>query len=74
MKRLGYRAGIEMIALNDEPLEMDADAMVGFATVMLLGFLFGKEQEEVARDVVKFRKRQLSLEKELRRRAAEAPL
>jgi hypothetical protein len=57
MKRASYREGVEIIALNDEPTEMDPEAMIGFASVMLLAALFGVEQSRVAADVVKFRKK-----------------
>jgi hypothetical protein len=55
--RRGYKAGIECIALNDEPEDMDAEHMRGFASVMLLAHLFGKTQEKVARDVVAYRQK-----------------
>lgn len=46
---------MELIALNDEPLNNDAAEMAGFASVMLLAFLFSKNQRTVADDVVKCR-------------------
>lgn len=55
MKRASYREGIEIIALNDEPAELDAEFMTGMATVLLLAELFGVTQERVAKDVVRFR-------------------
>lgn len=57
LKRASYREGVEIIALNDEALEMDPVRMVGMATVLLLAELFGTQQERVAADVIKYRKR-----------------
>lgn len=57
LKRASYREGVEIIALNDEALEMDPSVMVGMATVLLLAALFGTQQERVAADVIKYRKR-----------------
>jgi len=59
-KRASYREGVEIIALNDEAGELDCKEMVGMATVMLLAELFGKSQETVAADVVRFREKELS--------------
>lgn len=58
MKRASYREGVEIIALNDEVAELDEEVVTGLASVMLLAELFGVEQARVARDVVRFRKRQ----------------
>jgi len=55
--RRGYRAGVECIALNDEPCEMDPAEMTGFASVMVVAMLFGKDQRTVAEDVVRLRRR-----------------
>lgn len=58
-KRLGYKAGVEFIALNDEPTYMsdeEQEWMAGFASVHLLALLFNKEPATVAADVVKYRR------------------
>lgn len=56
MKRASYRDGIDFIALNDEPEELDEEVVGGLATVLLLSELFGVPRERVARDVVRYRK------------------
>lgn len=55
MKRANYREGIDIIAMNDDPMEMDVEAVSESITVMLLAELFGVERERVARDVVRHR-------------------
>lgn len=57
MKRASYRNGIDFIACNDEPGEMDPDAIKGMPSVFLLAELFGVTQEKVAADVVRLRKK-----------------
>lgn len=58
MKRASYREAIEIIALNDEPEELDEEVMLGMATVMLTASIFGVEQARVARDVVRYRRKE----------------
>lgn len=58
MKRASYREAVEIIAMNDEPTELQAENVVGMATVMLIAEIFGTTQERVAADVVRFRKRE----------------
>lgn len=55
--RPSYRKGIENIALNDEPSFMDEDDLIGQTSVHAISAAFDKELEEVARDVIRFRKR-----------------
>jgi len=55
VKRASYREAIEYVALNDEPSEIDADAMIGFASVQLIAHVFRVDDERVARDVVRKR-------------------
>lgn len=55
--RASYRKGVEIIALNDEPGDMDVTSVASFTTVGLLADLFGKTTEEVAKDVVRFREK-----------------
>jgi hypothetical protein len=52
-----YRKAIEAIALNDEPLEMDVEAMAGMASVMVVAVAFDKDQDKVAADVIRFREK-----------------
>jgi hypothetical protein len=55
MAHKGYRFGIEWIALNDEPAEVDASEVASLISVCLLADLFGKTTEEVAKAVVRIR-------------------
>lgn len=57
MKRASYREGIEIIALNDNCDLETEDELIGMPSVFLLAHLFGVDQERVARDVVRYRKR-----------------
>lgn len=58
MKRASYRAGVEHIALNDDPTELDESVVSATLTVGLLADLFGVDPERVAKDVIRFRKKQ----------------
>lgn len=71
MKRASYRLGVEIIALNDEPAEMDPEVVQGLASVMLLAELFGVTQARVAEDVVAYREKEAKREKACRRCAKE---
>lgn len=55
MKRASYREGVEVIAMNDEPTEMEVSNVIGTPTCMLLAVLFDVSQDRVAEDVVKYR-------------------
>lgn len=55
-KRAGYKEVIEYIALNDEPLIMEAEDLVGFPSVQTCAIAFGKTYEQVAAAVSKYRK------------------
>lgn len=52
----GYRAAVEYIALNDEPLIMEAEVMAGYPSVQAVGVGFGKTDQEVAEAVIKSRR------------------
>lgn len=53
--RASYRMGIQWIADNDEPDEMDPSVIDGFISVQLLADLFGKDPLVVAKAVAKAR-------------------
>lgn len=55
MKREGYKAIVEYIALNDEPMCLDAETLIGQPSVQVAAIAFGKTYEQVAEAVVKFR-------------------
>lgn len=52
-----YRRAIEAIALNDETECRDIDQMAGMASVLVTAITFGKDQDQVAADVVRWRTR-----------------
>lgn len=52
MARASYKRGVEWIAHNDEPDDVDADSVSEYITTSLLADLFDKSCERVARDVV----------------------
>ena len=66
-----YRKGVRYIALYDEPREMDAGNMAGYASVHVLAEVFDKPESKVAEDVIKQRYKQLEWDAQDRRRAAE---
>lgn len=57
LKRASYRAGVEWIAMNDEPTERDPELVKGVISVCLLADLFGCEAAVVAQDVVRYREK-----------------
>lgn len=52
-----YKASIQWIAANDESAERDWKELVGLATVAFIADSFGKDQEQVARDVAKIKEK-----------------
>ena len=55
MKRASYRAGIAWVAGNDEPEDLDAASVAGYISTGLLADLFGKDLDEVAEAIVRYR-------------------
>jgi hypothetical protein len=55
--RASYRAGIRWIAENDETMERDRNVIRDLISVQLLADLFGKEDDDIAVDVLKYRSR-----------------
>lgn len=51
-----YRNGVEWIALNDEPRQMDPVKVGQFITSVMLAAICGKEPAQVGQDVVAYRK------------------
>lgn len=60
-RRAPYSEVVEYIALNDEPLLLNAEDLVGFPSVQACAIAYGKTYERVAADVVKFRKKEETL-------------
>lgn len=59
-KRAGYRDQVAWIADNDSPGEddaLDAETVSGLTTVVMVAHTWDKEPIEVAKDVVRARKR-----------------
>lgn len=54
MKRASYRTAVELIALNDNPSEMDP-ALIESVTVGIVADLFGVESSRVVADVLRVR-------------------
>ena len=55
MARASYRTGIAWIAWNDEPSDRDPESVEGYISTTLLADLFGKEPQEVAEAIVRYR-------------------
>lgn len=53
-----YKRGVAYIALNDEPYEMSAENMSGYASVHVLAEVFDKDERKVAEDVIRFRRKE----------------
>lgn len=52
----GYKFAIAWIALNDSPGDNEnAETMAGYVSVLLVADLFGKDQNQVAKDVFQYR-------------------
>lgn len=56
-QRASYRYGVAWIARNDEPEDRDVENVAGYISTTLLADLFGKDQDVVAADVVRYRER-----------------
>ena len=63
MKRASYRHAVELIALNDEPCEMDPEAVAGLASVVIISDMFDVDADKLARDVVRYRERDAAEQK-----------
>lgn len=59
--RASYRNGIDWIAQNDEPEDLDPETVAFYISSLLLAELFGKDPLEVGRAVVRRRKKLLKL-------------
>jgi hypothetical protein len=57
MKRASYRAGIEWIAINDEPECDDPEEVAYQVSSLLLADLFGVDPERVGRDIIRKREK-----------------
>lgn len=56
MKRASYRYGVEWVAFNDEPGEMNPERISGFISVCLLADLFDVTSEKIVADVLRIRR------------------
>ena len=64
-----YLKGVRYIAFYDEPREMDAENMAGYASVHVLAEVFDKDEKIVAGDVIKQRYKQLEWDASDKRRS-----
>jgi hypothetical protein len=55
-KKPTYPGDIADIALNDEPTILDINDVAGQITVVMAGWRWGLEAEQVAADVISFRR------------------
>jgi len=55
--RASYRKAVAWIASEDEPEDLDVEAVEGYITVHLIADVFDKETDVVARAVVRKRKK-----------------
>lgn len=53
-----YRAGIEWIAYNDEPEDLDVESVREYISTLLLAAVFDKDPIDVARAVVRAREKE----------------
>jgi hypothetical protein len=53
--RASYRVGVAWIAHNDEPGDHEQERISGYISTLLLADLFGKDADDVARDIVRYR-------------------
>jgi hypothetical protein len=51
MRFRGYRSGVDWIARNDEPTDLDPESVAGYVSTLLLADLVGKRPEDVCVDV-----------------------
>ena len=56
-KRASYRHGIRWIAENDEPNDLDVETVAFYVSTLLLADLFGRDNYEIARAIVRERER-----------------
>lgn len=56
-RRASYRNGVDWIAMNDEPEDLDPDSVAGYISTLLLADLFGKPASEVAHDIIRVREK-----------------
>lgn len=56
-----YRKGVEWIALNDEPSELDQETVSNQISTLLLADLFGIHEIAVADDIIEVRENDTNL-------------
>lgn len=57
-KNASYRQAVRWIAFNDEEDCMDVETMSGMISVQLIADIFGHNDEKVAADVIRLRKKE----------------
>lgn len=66
-KKHFYERGVEFIAYNDEPLDMDPESVRAYVSTILLAEVFNRPPEEVAQDVLRYRQLERLRERERER-------
>lgn len=56
IKAIDYQFGVEWVALNDDPMEMDWKEIKSYISTSLLADLCGMSTARVAKDIVRVRK------------------
>lgn len=56
LKRASYRDGVDFIAMNDEPHDLDVEQIASYTTVVLMAQLFGTTEEKIAADILRIRR------------------
>ena len=52
-----YKRAVEFIAMNDDPENRDVESVAGYISTITAAVGFGKDNMQVARDVVAFREK-----------------
>jgi hypothetical protein len=59
MKTPSFKKACEWIALNDEPEELEVEAVEGYLSTQLVADIFGRHSDEVALKIVRIRLKKL---------------
>lgn len=59
MKRASYREGVAWIANNDEPDELNLESIAAYISTSLLADLFRKDLNDVAKDILRVREKEV---------------
>ena len=57
-KKTKYEKALTFVALNDEPEDDNLESITGYVSTILISETFGKECEEIAKEIIKIRKKE----------------